>query len=251
VYYISYVFGMAGYSGNANLLASSIQYVINVLMTVPALIWVDRWGRRPTLLIGAIFMALWMYANAGIMATYGTVVPGGINGTPEESMSLSGPPAKALIACTYLFVASYAPSWGPVSWIYPPELFPLRLRGKGVAFATSSNWAFNLALGLFTPPAFETIMWKTYLIFGVFCTVMFVHVFFLFPETSGKTLEETEAMFEDPSGPKYIGIPAWKTQNFIKRTVAMEKGDIESKHAIIHREEAEAAATVTADPKTG
>lgn len=55
MYYISYVFGMAGYSGNANLLAS-IQYVINVIMTIPALIWVDRWGRRPTLLIGAFLM---------------------------------------------------------------------------------------------------------------------------------------------------------------------------------------------------
>lgn len=118
MYYITYVFGMAGYSGNANLLASSIQYIINVVMTIPALIWVDRWGRRPTLLIGAAFMMTFMFANAGIMASYGTVVPGGVNGVPEESMSLSGGPAKGLIACTYLFVASYAPTWGPVSWVY-------------------------------------------------------------------------------------------------------------------------------------
>lgn len=41
---------------------------------------------------------------------------------------------------------------------------------------------------------------------------MFIHVFFLFPETAGKTLEETENMFEDPSGPKYIGTLAWKTR---------------------------------------
>lgn len=139
------------------------------------------------------------------MASYGTVVPGGVDNVPEESMKLSGASAKGLIACTYLFVASYAPTWGPVSWIYPPELFPLRLRGKGVALATSGNWAFNMALGLFTPPAFEHIMWKTYLMFGIFCTVMWFHVFFFFPETAGKTLEETEAMFEDPHGIKYIG----------------------------------------------
>ena len=236
---------MAGYSGNANLLASSIQYVINVVMTIPALIWVDRWGRRPTLLVGAVFMAIWMYANAGIMATYGTVVPGGIDGVAEESMSLSGAPAKALIASTYLFVASFAPTWGPVSWIYPPELFPLRLRGKGVALATSGNWAFNLALGLFTPPSFVNIMWKTYIVFGVFCTVMFIHVLFLFPETAGKTLEETENMFEDPNGPKYIGTPAWKTRTVTKRTIAMEHGDIEGKMAVIHNEE-EKRATDTA-----
>jgi hypothetical protein len=152
-----------------------------------------------------------MYANAGIMASYGTVVPGGIDGVTEESMKLSGAPAKALTASTYLFMASYALTWGPVSWIYPPELFPLRLQGKGVALATFSNWVFNLALGLFTPPAFVNIMSKTYIVFGVFCTVIFIHVFFLFPETAGKTLEETGNMFEDPDKPKYIGILAWKT----------------------------------------
>ncbi|KAI9849519.1 MAG: hypothetical protein M1837_004139 [Sclerophora amabilis] len=227
LYYVTYVFGMAGYSGNANLLASSIQYVINVALTVPALIWVDRWGRRPTLLIGAALMATWMYANAGLMSTYGVVVPGGVDKVPEESMQLSGAPAKALIACTYLFVASYAPTWGPVSWIYPPELYPLRVRGKAVALATSFNWAFNLAIGLFTPPSFVNIMWKTYLIFGIFCTTMFFHVFFLFPETAGKTLEETENMFTDPHGPKHIGTLAWKTRVQTKRIRAIEHGEID------------------------
>lgn len=51
---------------NANLLASSIQYIINVVMTVPALIWMDRWGRRPTLLVGSTLMMTWMFANAGM-----------------------------------------------------------------------------------------------------------------------------------------------------------------------------------------
>jgi MFS family permease len=228
VYYITYVFGMAGYSGNANLLASSIQYIINVIMTVPALLYIDRWGRRPALLIGAALMATFMYANGGIMATHGTVVPGGVNNVPEESMSVTGGPAKGLIACTYLFVASFAPTWGPVSWIYPPELYPLRVRGKAVAFSTSGNWAFNTALGLFVPVAFQNIRWETYIIFGVFCTAMFVHVFFLFPETAGKTLEETAAMFEDPNGIKYIGTPAWKTKVRFHDTVKQEDGQVDA-----------------------
>lgn len=227
MYYITYVFGMAGYSGNANLLASSIQYIINVVMTIPALIYIDRWGRRPTMLVGAAFMALWMYANGSIMKTYGVVVPGGIDNIPEESMRVSGAAAKGLIACTYLFVASYAPTWGPASWVYPPELYPLRVRGKAVALATSANWAFNTALGLFTPVAFQNIRWETYIIFGVFCAAMFLHVFFLFPETAGKTLEETEAMFEDSNGIKYIGTPAWKTHIQTARIVDLEQGNIE------------------------
>ena len=229
MYYIGYVFTMAGYQGKTTLLTSSISYIINVVMTVPALIWQDKWGRRPTLLVGGVLMLIWMYANAGIMAMYGIVKPGGINGVPQESMKLSGSPAKALIACTYLFVASYAPTWGPASWTYPPELFPLRLRGKGVALATSGNWAFNTALGLFVPPAFANIRWQTYIVFGVFCTVMTIHVFFMFPETAGKTLEEAEAIFEDPNGLPYIGTPAWKTSKKTSQTIQMERGDVESK----------------------
>lgn len=75
-------------------------------------IYIDRWGRRPTLLIGAALMLTWMFANAGLFATYGTPVEGGIQGVEAESMQVSGAPSKAIIACTYLFVASYAPTWG-------------------------------------------------------------------------------------------------------------------------------------------
>ncbi|KAI4281648.1 MAG: hypothetical protein L6R35_005600, partial [Caloplaca aegaea] len=201
VYYITYVFLMAGVRGNANLVASSIQYVINVVMTVPALLYIDRWGRRPTLLVGAALMMTWLFANAGILASYGHYAgPAGVANTPAASWEVSGPPSKAVIACSYLFVASYAPTWGPVSWIYPPELYPLRVRGKAVALATSANWAFNFALGYFVPPSFVNIKWQTYLVFGVFCFSMLVHTFFLFPETAGKTLEEVVDIFEDPAG---------------------------------------------------
>lgn len=143
MYYITYVFGMAGLQGNNNLIASSIQYVINVCMTVPALIWMDRWGRRPMFVIGAVLMMTWMFANAGLMASYGRPAPpGGLDNIAEQSWQIEGAPARAVIACTYLFVASYAPTWGPSSWVYPPEIFPLRVRGKAVAITTSCNWIF-------------------------------------------------------------------------------------------------------------
>ncbi|KAI4137499.1 MAG: hypothetical protein L6R39_007250 [Caloplaca ligustica] len=224
MYYITYVFLMAGVKGNANLVASSIQYVINVVMTVPALLYIDRWGRRPTLLVGATLMMTWLFANAGILASYGKWAgPEGVNHTPEASWEVSGPASKAVIACSYLFVASYAPTWGPVSWIYPPELYPLRVRGKAVALATSANWAFNFALGYFVPPSFVNIKWQTYLVFGVFCLAMLVHTFFMFPETAGKTLEEVVDIVEDPKGIRYVGTPAWKTKVSTKRTTLMER----------------------------
>lgn len=106
------------------------------------------------------------------------------------------------------------------SWVYPPELFPLRVRGKAVSITTASNWIFNFALGYFTPPAFVNIKWKTYLIFGVFSFCMAVHAFFFFPETAGKTLEEVEDMF-------LSGTPAWKTRVNWKGIKAKERGEVE------------------------
>ncbi|KAL9109810.1 MAG: hypothetical protein Q9227_005513 [Pyrenula ochraceoflavens] len=223
MYYITYVFKMAGLNGNNLLVSSSIQYVINVGMTVPALLFVDRWGRRPTLLIGAFLMATWLYVNAGLLGARGVYQPNGIDGIKAASTKVTGSTSKAVIACSYLFVASYAPTWGPVSWIYPPELYPLRVRGKAVALATSANWAFNFALGYFVPPAFVNIQWRTYIVFAVFCTVMFFHVFFMFPETAGKTLEEVEEIFTDPHGPPHVGTPAWKTRNTRKEILDVER----------------------------
>jgi MFS family permease len=225
---------MAGLTGNTNLVASSIQYVINVFMTIFALIFIDRWGRRWPLLIGCTLMATWMFANAGLMATYGKPAPpGGVDHTPEESWQIHGPAAKAVIACTYLFVASYAPTFGPVSWIYPPELFPLRVRGKAVALTTSANWIFNFALSYFVPPAFVNIKWEVYIIFGVFCTAMTIHVFFLFPETAGKTLEEVEEIFMSDVKP-------WNTHVNYHHVVREERGEIDAEKrlsfAAQHRE---------------
>ncbi|PSS13107.1 hypothetical protein M430DRAFT_265027 [Amorphotheca resinae ATCC 22711] len=234
MYYITYIFTMAGVGSNV-LLPSSIQFVINVVMTVPALLFVDRWGRRPTLLIGAALMLTFLAINAGVLAVHGKKPYRGQFDSSAESISITGPPAKAVIACTYLFVASYAPTWGPVSWIYPPELFPLRVRGKAVALCTSANWIFNFALAYFVPPAFANIRWEVYVVFAVFCASMFLHVLFLFPETSQKILEEVEEIFDDstPGSIKYIGTPAWKTH--VDRTVVrLERGefDAEEKFAI-------------------
>jgi hypothetical protein len=233
MYYITYVFTMAGI-GSSVLLSSSIQYIINVLMTVPALLYVDRWGRRPTLLIGAAFMMTWMFANAGIIATYSRAPYPGEFPSLSESFAITGAPSKAVIACTYLFVASYAPTWGPVSWIYPPELYPLRVRGKAVALATSANWAFNFALSYFVPPAFQNITWKVYILFGVFCACMFIHVFFLFPETASKPLEEVENIFDDttPGSVRYLGTPAWKTHVDRDARRFWERGEVGSDEKI-------------------
>lgn len=71
---------MAGLTGNTLLVSSSIQYVINVVMTVPALLWVEHWGRRRPLLVGASFMMSFLFINAAVLASLGRPAPpGGLN----------------------------------------------------------------------------------------------------------------------------------------------------------------------------
>jgi MFS family permease len=247
MYYITYIFTMAGLAddgGNAVLLPSAIQFIINVVMTVPALIFMDSWGRRPTLLIGSFLMCLWLCINAGLFAVYATEPAPGEFTSDAESMKVTGAPAKAIIASTYLFVASYAPTWGPVSWTYPPELYPLRLRGKAVALCTSANWAFNFALAYFVPPAFQNIKWKVYVLFAVFCAAMFIHTFLAFPETANKPLEEVEEIFDDslPGAIKYIGTPAWKTSNTRHHVLKRERNEISSEEKVGFEEHKETVA---------
>ena len=71
---------------------------------------------------------------------------------------------------------------------------------------------------------------------------MFVHVLFMFPETAGKTLEETQLMFEDPNGIRHIGTPAWKTRGAYGNVVRLEQGEIEPdrKASLFHNEDVSA-----------
>lgn len=194
LYYVSYIMEMAGLTGNVNLIASSIQYVLSVIFTLPAILLLDRIGRRPALIFGSVFMMIWLYAVAGVMAMYGREVPGGFNGSDVVTWTID-PQNKqaqaAVIACTYLLVAVYSCTWAPISWVYPPELYPVRLRGKAVSLAASANWIFGFANSYYSPPAFKTLQWRVFLIFGSFNIVAGIQAFLTFPETKGLSLEGT------------------------------------------------------------
>ncbi|KAJ5132056.1 hypothetical protein N7448_006214 [Penicillium atrosanguineum] len=200
MYYIVYIFQMAGLTGNQTLVSASIQYIINVVMTLPALIFIDRLPRRKLFIFGALGMGVFQFIQAGLMATYGHSVPGGLEGSPTVTWKVTNSKAsKAIIACSYLFIATYAPTWGPLGWAYPPEIIPLYIRSKAVSLATFFNWGCNFALTFFTPPGFQNIQWRIYCVFGTLCFVAAIHVFFLFQETVGKSLEEIDEIFEKQS----------------------------------------------------
>lgn len=227
MYYIIYVFRMAGIGGNSLLISSSIQYILNVVMTVPALLVIDKLGRRPVLMGGAMFMMIWLYAAAGILATFGVPVDSVAGDDTVKLMipSTNQAAARAIIACSYLFVCSYSFSWGACVWIYCAEIFPTTQRSKGAALGAASNWLFNFAIAMWAPSSFKHITWKTYIIFGVFCTLMLIHVYVMFPETKGKTLEEIERMWAE-------NIPAWRSEHYIPEFTLADyrKASLSSSH---------------------
>lgn len=109
---------MAGLTGNNTLLSASIQYIINVFMTVPALFFMDVWPRRRVMMAGSFLMAVLLFTEGAIMAVYGEAVPGGLNGVSTVTWVVHNDTAsKAIIACSYLFIAAYAPTWGSVMYL--------------------------------------------------------------------------------------------------------------------------------------
>ncbi|KAI9045965.1 sugar porter family MFS transporter [Aspergillus affinis] len=203
MYYVVYIFQMANMSGDTALYSSAIQYVIFLVTTGVILPYIDRIGRRLLLLSGSVLCLALHFAIAGIMATYGHPVDS-IDGNENLRWSIAGAPGKGVIACSYIFVGVYGFTWAPTAWVYASEVFPLKYRAKGVGLSAAGNWIFNFALAYFVAPAFTNIQWKTYIIFGVFCTVMTFHVFFMYPETSNRSLEEIDAMFDS-------NVSAWKS----------------------------------------
>ena len=102
MYYVVYVFQMAGLSGNVNLYSSAIQYVIFLVTTGVMLPFIDRIGRRQLLIGGAVVCMCLHYSIAGVMATYGRSVSN-VFGNENLKLEITGAPGKAIIALSYIF----------------------------------------------------------------------------------------------------------------------------------------------------
>jgi len=100
-----------------------------------------------------------------------------------------------VVACVIIYNAFFGYSWGPIPWLYPPEILPLTVRAKGVSLSTATNWAFNFLVGEVTPYLQEVITWRLYPMHGFFCVCSFILVYFLYPETKGVPLEEMDRVF--------------------------------------------------------
>ncbi|CAF0749174.1 unnamed protein product [Didymodactylos carnosus] len=193
MYFAPTIFRQAGLGSTAStLLATGINGTVIILATIPAVLFIDKLGRRLTMISGACVMSLSMLIIGGVMGSYGTKLA-------NVGVAIRGDGARyTIIIFVYVFVSGFAYSWGPCGWIYPTEIFPLQMRSKGTSLTTAANWAANCAVSFIVPLLIPTIWYGTYLIFGIFCIIMAVSVFLFYPETKNRKLEEMDDLFQGP-----------------------------------------------------
>ncbi|SPC66909.1 probable sugar transporter [Ustilago sp. UG-2017b] len=150
-----------------------------------AVFFIEKMGRRPLMLGGAAGQCICMIVLA-IMD-----VPSIKNGSTS--------PAVVSVVFYFLFNTSFAWGWLGMTWLYPAEITPLAIRAQANGISTSANWIFNFLVVMVTPIMFESIGFRTYVVFAVLNFAILVTTFFIFPETAGRSLEEMSAIFAHSS----------------------------------------------------
>jgi SP family arabinose:H+ symporter-like MFS transporter len=153
--------------------------IVNVVFTFVAIFTVDKWGRKPLLLLG-VSLAVIALVAIGILFRMNVV---------------NGPWILLLIL---LYIASFAFSFGPVCWVIIGEIFPTSVRGRAMALGTLSLWLANFLIGQLTPMMLDGIgPAATFWIFAALCSPTIWLVWKLIPETKGRSLEEIERYWKE------------------------------------------------------
>jgi len=194
-------------------LTSMIFTIINVFST-PISFWtIEKFGRRPLLIWGALGMTICEF----ICAIVGTI-------------TLESAPTKAIIAFISIYIFFFAMTWGPGAWVVIGEIFPLQTRSRGVSLSTASNWLWNCIIAVITPYMVGTdkgnLGPKVFFIWGTLCACCFIYAYFLIPETKGLTLEQVDQMLEEVTPRQSAG---WRpTETFASRVGMTEKGTLKA-----------------------
>jgi MFS transporter, SP family, xylose:H+ symportor len=182
LYYAPEIFKTLGNGTDSALLQTILVGAINLSFTVVAIVSVDRFGRRPLQIIGALGMAASMFGLGMIFYL--------------QKMGFG-----ALI-CMLFYVASFAMSWGPVTWVLLSEIFPNSIKGA-MSIAVAAQWLANLFIST-TFPMMNDSSWLTnlfhhgfaYWIYAAMGILAALFMFRLVPETKGKTLEGIQSFWK-------------------------------------------------------
>jgi len=162
-----------------------ITTVVNVSSTPVSFYTIEKFGRRPLLIWGAVGMLVCEF----IVAIVGTAAPG----------SAAAGYVLVVFVCIYIFF--FASTWGPAAWVVIGEIFPLPIRAKGVALSTASNWFWNFVIGYITPYMVDgdqgNLGPTVFFVWGATCTACVFFAYFCVPETKGLSLEQVDKMMEE------------------------------------------------------
>ncbi|TKA37529.1 hypothetical protein B0A54_11487 [Friedmanniomyces endolithicus] len=166
--------------------------IVNVASTPVSFYTIERFGRRPLLIYGALAMMVCEM----IIAIVGLVLP--------NSQTAN----YCLITFVCLYVFFFASTWGPAAWVVVGEIFQLNLRSKGVALSTASNWFWNCIIAIITPymvdgtDGHEGLGVRVFFIWGALCAACAIFAYAVVPESKGLTLEQVDRMMEEVSAPR-------------------------------------------------
>ncbi|CAG8187962.1 unnamed protein product [Penicillium olsonii] len=189
IYYAPIMFRSIGLKGDSiSLLATGVVGIINFVFTIPTIMFIDKWGRRKILLMGAVGMGTSQLIVGTLYAVY------------RDRWETNVGAGWAAAVFIWIYIANFAYSIGCVNWIMPSEIFPPCVRSKGVSIAIGTNWLTNFIVALITPRMLESITFGTFYFFLAFCVILFVWVIFLVPETKGVPIEEMDQLFGGNQG---------------------------------------------------
>ncbi|KII95512.1 hypothetical protein PLICRDRAFT_34394 [Plicaturopsis crispa FD-325 SS-3] len=175
-------------SDTASLMVSGGIGVVQFLAVFPAIMYIDRLGRKPLLRGGSAVMAMSHMTIALLIRQC------------EADWSAHTTAAWIAVGGVYVFTAAYGMSYGVIGWVLPSEVFPLSMRSKGVAVSTASNWINNFLIGLITPAIMELSASATFMVFACACAAGYFWSTYIVPETGSVSLELIDAMFASSAG---------------------------------------------------
>lgn len=185
-YYAAVIYSGLGMSSFMSRLLAALNGTEYFLASWPAVFLVERVGRRKLMLFGGVGQAVTMAILAGV------------NSRTDTSYQIAG------IVFLFVFNTFFACGWLGIPWLYPAEIVPLRIRAPANALSTSANWIFNFMVVMVTPVAFNSIGYKTYIVFAAINAFIVPCVYFFYPETAYRSLEEMDAIFHKVDGWKGV-----------------------------------------------
>jgi len=175
MYYAPLIFEKAGASTNAAMLQAVAVGVTNLVFTIVAMFFIDKFGRKTLLLIGAVGMFVSL-AGAAFHYYFENLFSG-----------------VGIVIFIVGFIAFFAFSQGAVIWVFLAEIFPNKVRAKGQALGSFAHWIMNALIGLVFPVVLSALGGGTvFMFFAVMMIPFFFFVWKMMPETKGKSLEELE-----------------------------------------------------------